>query len=209
VTARRRPRRSGIPVPTGVIGPESDRRRIATSPQVLLPALGLVLAVLYAATAALGPPAAPPPPGLPAVAIDGTETATREVRYVVVDEQGLERPAFADAELARDQAEDPGARLAAALAALRADRIAAGAWPSSVAAPTAFVFELDRRRVAVVDVGRPGPDEGVTVAREWAALRSIVATARVEAAADDVRITVEGAPANAFWGHVALPLDAP
>ena len=204
---RRRPRRPVAAAADGA-GVESDRRRIATSPQVLLPAFALVLAALYATTAAFGPPS-PPLPGVPAVAAVGTETVTREVRCVVVDERGLERPAFADAVLARDQAEDPGARLTAALAALRSERIAAGAWPASVAAPTAFVFELDRRRVAVVDVGRPGPDEGVTVAQEWAALRSVVATARVEVAADAVRITVEGAPADAFWGHVALVADAP
>lgn len=204
---RRRPRRPAAAA-ADAAGVESDRRRIATSPQVLLPAFGLVLAALYAVLAAFGTPS-PPLPGVPAVAAVGTETVAREVRFVVVDERGLERPAFADAVLARDQAEDPGARLTAALAALRAERIAAGGWPPSVAAPTAFVFELDRRRVAVVDVGRPGPDEGVTVAQEWAALRSVVATARVEVAADDVRITVDGAPADAFWGHVALVAEAP
>ena len=204
---RRRPR---PPVVQAAVAPEpeSDRRRIATSPQVLLPALALVLASLYAATTAIGP-ASSPLPDVPAVATSATATSAREVRFVVVDEEGLERPAFADAVLAHDQADDPGARLTAALAALRADRAEVGAWPLSVPAPTAFVFELDRRRVAVVDVGRPGPEDGVTVAQEWAALRSIVATARVEAAADDVRITVDGAPADAFWGHVAVLPEAP
>lgn len=205
---RRRPRRPAARKGEGAAELESDRRRIATSPQVLLPALALVLAALYAATAAFGPPT-PPLPDVPAVAGGGTETAVHEVRFVVVDEEGLERPGFADAVLPRDRSEDPGTRLTAALAALRAERIAAGAWPLSVAEPTAFVFELDRRRIAVVDVGRPGPDEGVTVAQEWAALRSVVATAQVEVAADVVRITVEGSPADAFWGHVALPPEAP
>lgn len=205
---RRRPRRRVARTEAaGADAADSDRRRIATSPQVLLSTLALVLAAIYAATSALG---TPPPalPGMPAVAADVGEAATREVRFVVVDEQGLERPAFADAVLTRDQLDDPGARLTAALAALRAERVAAGAWPPSVGAPTAFVFELDRRRVAVVDVDRPGADEGVTVAREWAALRSIVATARVEAAVDVVRVTVEGVPAEAFWGHVALDPEA-
>ncbi len=205
---QRRPRLPVARATEAAAAVESDRRRVATSPQVLLPAFAIVLAALYAATAAFAPPT-PPMPGVPAVAAVGTETAVREVRFVVVDERGLERPAFADAVLARDQVEDPGARLTAALAALRTERIAAGAWPASVAAPTAFVFELDRRRVAVVDVGRPGSEDGVTVAQEWAALRSVVATARVEAEADDVRITVEGAPADAFWGHVAIAPDAP
>ncbi|MFN2322516.1 MAG: hypothetical protein ABR510_06110 [Trueperaceae bacterium] len=205
---RRRPRRPDARGTENAAAVESDRRRIATSPQVLLSALALVLAALYAATSAFGP-ASPALPGVPVVAAVGAETETLEVRFVVVDEQGLERPAFADAVLARDQAEDPGARLTAALEALRTDRVASGAWPASVAAPTAFVFELDRRRVAVVDVGRPGPDEGVTVAQEWAVLRSVVATAGVEVAADAVHITVEGAPADAFWGHVALPPESP
>lgn len=205
---RRRPRPTVARAVDRAAEVETDRRRIATSPQVLLPAFALVLAALYAATVTLGPPS-PPVPMVPAVVADGTDTAVREVRFVVVDELGLERPAFADAVLARDQTEDPGARLTAALAALHAERVAAGAWPASVAAPTAFVFELDRRRVAVVDVGTPGPDDGSTVAQEWAALRSIVATARVEVAADVVRITVEGAPAPTLWGHVAFAPEPP
>ena len=126
-----------------------------------------------------------------------------EVRFVVVDDLGLERPAFADAVLPRDQAEDPGARLTAALAALRAELVAAAVWPASVAAPTAFVFELDRERVAVVDVGRPGPDEGVTVAQEWAALRSVVATARVDGRgrrrSDHGRRGARGRPSGPTW----------
>lgn len=208
MNGRRRPRGSGARVPAAAAETESDRRRIATSPQVLLPAFAFVLAAVYAATAAFGPRSLPLP-GVPAITADASETAVREVRFVVVDEQGLERPAFADAVLARDRADDAGARLTAALAALRAERVAAGTWPASVAAPTAFVFELERRRVAVVDVGRPAPGEGVTVAQEWAALRSVEATARVEVAADDVRVTVDGAPAAAFWGHVALAPDSP
>jgi hypothetical protein len=204
VIGRRRPRRSNVGTDVEVPAPESDRRRIATSPQVLLPAFLLVLAVLFVVSSAFDPPS-PPPPALPTVAAGASETATREVRFVVVDELGLERPAFADAVLARDQVEDPGARLTAALAALRAERAAVGAWPTSVAAPNAYVFELDRRRIAVVDVARPGPEDGVSVAQEWAALRSIEATARVEAAVDVVVVTVDGAPSASFWGHVALP----
>jgi hypothetical protein len=186
----------------------SERRRIATSPQVVLPAFGFVLALVYAVGAGFGPTVSAPPT-LPAVAAGVADTVVREVRYVVVDEQGLERPAFADAVLARDLADDPAARLNAALAALHADRVEEDAWPASVAAPTAFVFEIDRRRVAVVDVGRPAPEDGVTVAQEWAAVRSLVATARAEVDADVVRITVAGAPADALWGHVAVPSDTP
>ena len=208
MTGRRRPRLPVARASERDAAAESEQRLIATSPQVLLPALALVLAALYAATAVFGTPS-PELPGVPAVAALGTETVASEVRFVIVDELGLERPGFADAEFARDQVEDPGVRLTAALAALRDERIAAGAWPASVVAPTAFVFELDRRRVAVVDVGRPAPGEGVTVAQEWAALRSVVATARVEAAADAVRITIDGAPADDFWGHVSLAPESP
>lgn len=191
----------GVPAPVAGAADGTGRERWWAVPQVLLPAVAFVVAALFAAATAFGP-SVPPPPPLPGTGAVAAR-AIREVRYVIVDELGLERPAFAEVELPVAAADDPGARLTAALALLRDERVAAGAWPPSVPAPSAFVFELDRRRVAVVDVGRPDPLDPPTVAVEHAALRSLVATARAEAGADDVRITVAGAPAASLWGHVS------
>jgi hypothetical protein len=188
----------------GDVDAERPSRRMLTSPQVLVSGLALVLAALYAIGAFAGRPVASPGE-VPAFDLEAAATVPREVRFVVVDEAGLERPGYAEVAVPRERADDVATRLVAALAALRADRLERGAWPPSVPAPDAFVYELERRTVAVVDVAAPAVGDGVAVAQELAVLRSIVATARAEAAADDVRITVAGAPAPSLWGHVALP----
>ncbi|MDF1524250.1 MAG: hypothetical protein P1P87_15720 [Trueperaceae bacterium] len=205
----RRPRRLVARTAAGAAAADADAersaRRVLTAPQVLVSGLALVLAATYALGALAGRPVATPGE-VPAFDMEAVATVSREVRFVVVDEAGLERPGYAEVALPREQADDVGARLVAALAALRADRVERGAWPPSVPAPDAFVYELERRTVAVVDVAVPAVGGGVAVAQELAALRSIVATARAEAAADEVRITVAGAPARSLWGHVALPV---
>lgn len=187
----------------GVAPQGGDRWRAATAPQTLVAGFVLVLALVYALHAATRPGVAPPPT-LPAFGADAGAMVTREVRYVVVDALGLERPAFADVDLPGDHADDAGTRLTAALAALRADLGTGGGWPPGVGPPAAFVIELERRVLAVVDVAAPGPDARVDVGRELAALRSLVATARVEAGADVVLVTVNGQPATSLWGQVAL-----
>jgi hypothetical protein len=200
----RRPRRPAVGAVAVDADAERTARRVLTSPQVLLSGLALVLAALYALGALTGGTVATPVE-VPTFDVEAVATVPREVRFVVVDEAGLERPGFADVALPRERADDVATRLVAALAALRTDRLERGAWPPSVPAPDAFVYELERRTVAVVDVAALGVGEGVGVAQELAALRSIVATARAEAGADEVRITVAGAPARSLWGHVALP----
>jgi hypothetical protein len=105
-------------------------------------------------------------------------------------------------EVVRSEDHD-GARWTAALAALRDVLVAEGVWPISVQAPRVSTFETNRRRVAVIDVAVPGR-VAVSVADEWAALRSMVETMR-PAGADDVRVIVNGAPAATLWGEVALP----
>ena len=171
------------------------------SPQVLLAALAFVFAVGFAVTGAGS--RVPPPPSLA-----GTDVAppvrTEEVRYVVVDARGLERPGFADVPLPAG-VDDANARLTAALDALRADLLALGVWPEVVPAPAGFVVQLDRRRLAVVDVPPITPGTTVDVGRELTVVRSLVATARAAAAADEVRVTVGGEERLSLWGKVAAP----
>lgn len=171
------------------------------SPQVLLAALAFVLAVGFAVTGAGS--RVPPPPSLA-----GTDVAlpvrTEEVRYVVVDARGLERPGFADVDLPAG-VDDANARLTAALDALRTDLQALGVWPEAVPAPAGFVVQLDRLRLAVVDVPPITPGTTVDVGRELTVVRSLVATARAAAAADEVRVTVGGEERLSLWGKVAAP----
>ena len=191
----RRPRRS----PASESGGEPPTSRWAV-PQLLIAGFVLVLAVTYALTGGQARPAPPPSMG----AGDATSPqAVVEVRFVVVDAQGLERPGFADVPLVG--VDDASARLTAALGALRDDLIARGVWPAAVAAPAGFVIDLDRRRVAVVDMPAPPADLQVDVARELAVVRSVVATARGAVAADEVRVTVAGEERPSLWGKVALP----
>jgi hypothetical protein len=191
----RRPRRS----PASASGGEPPTPRWA-APQLLIAGFALVLAVAYALTGGSTRPAPPPSMGAGG---DTPPQVVVEVRFVVVDAQGLERPGFADVPLAG--VDDASARLTAALGALRDDLIARGVWPVTVAAPAGFVIDLDRRRVAVVDMPAPPADLQVDVARELAVVRSVVATARGAIAADEVRVTVAGEERPSLWGKVALP----
>lgn len=126
-----------------------------------------------------------------------------EVRFVVVDALGLERPGFADVALA--DVDDASARLTAALGALRDDLLAGGIWPAGADAATGFVIELGRRRIAVVDVPALPVGATIDVADELAIVRSLVATARAAATADEVRITVAGEERPSVWGRIAPP----
>ncbi len=124
--------------------------------------------------------------------------SVRDAAIVVVDREGLSRTVVVEVR-SSDAFE---ARLAAALAALRGTLIEAGIWPERVAAPTVLSYELQRRRVVVVDV--PGLEGGgVDVLRELAVLRSLEETAFAHGA-DEVRVVVDGAPATTLWGQVAL-----
>jgi hypothetical protein len=172
------------------------------SPQLLLAGFLFLLSLGYAVTGgALR--SMPAPPAL-VVDMGPAQLRTVEVRYVVVDVLGLERPGYADVGLPQRLADDPSARLSAALAALRTDLVEIGVWPAAVGAPVGFFVELDRRRLAVVDVAAIPPGGAVDVAVEWAAVRSLVATARLAVAADEVRITVGGEERPTLWGRVAL-----
>ncbi len=186
------------------------RRSWWGAPQVLLTVFALVVAILYAIGGRSLPTA--PAPG-PLLGEEGAATSLVEIRYVVVDQEGLERPGFADVPMTEIAAQDPTEVLNAALSALRADLLAQGAWPASVPAPRGYVLLLDRQRVAVIDVriteeGRPAgatPSRPLTTtAVELGAVRSLVATAQVAVDAAEVRITVDGEPAESLWGSVGL-----
>jgi hypothetical protein len=175
------------------------------SPQVLLTGFLFALALLFALAG--GAERGVPPP--PEVVVDPRPSVQRQVelRYVVVDVQGLERPGYADVGMTAAAADDLGARLAAALGAMRDDLAAGGVWPAPIPAPSAYVIDLDRRRLAVVDVAAAPADARFDVAVELAVVRSLIATARVAVAADEVRITVAGAESPSLWGRVALGGD--
>lgn len=180
------------------------------APQVLLAVFALVLGGIYALSARPVPSIGPAPG--PLLGEDG-EAALRmvEVRYLVVDQEGLERPGFADVPMTELAAQDPTELLNASLAALRADLLSQGAWPVVVPDPKGYVLLLDRRRVAVVDLSSgaapgAGPARPLTsVAVELGAVRSLIATALIAVDAAEVRITVDGVQAESLWGNVALP----
>jgi hypothetical protein len=166
-------------------------------PQVLIAFVALVAAVPYLLGSFGGRPAdASLPPLGPAA---GETLREVEMPLVIVDVGGGVRSALATVRAADHEA----ARLTAALAALRDVLVDEDVWPEAVAAPSAAIFESNRRRVVVVDVVQ-GERVAVSVAQEWAALRSLVETMRA-AGADDVRIIVNGEVATTLWGHVALP----
>ncbi|MBW6454303.1 MAG: GerMN domain-containing protein [Trueperaceae bacterium] len=170
------------------------------APQLLISGFALLLAVVFALTG--GAPRVAPPPTV-AVGDAPRPPVVVEVRFVVVDARGLERPGYAD--VALSAADDPSARLTATLGALRDDLLASGTWPAGVDAATGFVIELDRRRIAVVDVPELPLGARIGVADELSVMRSLVATARAAATADEVRITVAGEERPSLWGKVAPP----
>lgn len=122
-----------------------------------------------------------------------------DVRLVLVDDAGLEWSRVVPVALP----ERGSARMAAVIEALRAALVEEDLWPTALPTPRVFVETFDRRRVAVIDVTMPRPI-GVTVARERALLRALIATAEANGA-DEVRFLREGRPTETLLGHVAVP----
>jgi len=168
---------------------------------VLLPLLGLLLALGYWISGFGG--------SLPLPAALAELPATTEVRrveaaYLVVDARGLERPGFA--EVAQPvAANEESARLGASLLALRDDLVEMGVWPASLPAARAVVIEVDRQRIALIDVPALPLGTRVDIGGEWMVVRSLQATAQRVSRADAVRITVDGEEAPSLWGAIALP----
>lgn len=124
---------------------------------------------------------------------------TADVRLVLVDDAGLEWSRVTQVSLP----EGHSARMAAVVDALRRTSIEEGLWPDALPTPRVFVETFDRRRVAVIDVAIPQA-VGVSVAREEALLRALVATVEANGA-DAVRFLRDGRPTATFLGHVAVP----
>ena len=180
----------------------SVRRRRRWSEVLLRPQV-LVAFLALAATLSwfLGGLARTAPTALPPLLLDApAERLERsDVPIVVVDRDGLQRTQLVEVEASDADV----ARLQAALTALRDTLVAAGDWPAAVAAPRVYEYELQRRRVAVIDVGDVAPGAGVDLLAALAALRSLRETAFAHGV-DDVEVVVDGAPAASLWGQVAL-----
>jgi len=142
-----------------------------------------------------------PVPRVPDLLID-VEVQARptsgDARIVVFDRDGLSRTV--DVEVTSPDAFED--RLAAALAVLRTTLLEEGVWPQQVGAPMVLGYEVQRRRVVVIDVPSL-QGGGLDVLAELAALRSLEETAFAHGA-DEVRVVVDGAPAATLWGQVAL-----
>ncbi len=176
------------------------RRRwgdVLLRPHVLIAALVLGGAVAWYAGGFRDAPA----PRVPDLLIDAeahSAPITSDARIVVFDRDGLSRTV--DVEVtSQDAFED---RLAAALAVLRTTLVEDGVWPQHVGAPTVLGYEVQRRRVVVIDVP-PLEGRGPDVLAELATLRSLEETAFAHGV-DEVTVVVDGAPAATLWGQVAL-----
>ena len=170
------------------------------SPQVLLPLFALVWGLGYWLSA--GVERIPTPLPLVELPAEGPPRTT-EAAYLVVDALGLERPGYALVTVPSG-ANEESARLGASLLGLRDDLVAAGVWPASLPAARAAVIEVDRRRLALIDVPALPAGTRVSVAAELMVVRSLRATAERVARADEVRMTVAGEETPSLWGAVAL-----
>lgn len=181
----------------------SVRRRrhwseVLLRPQVLLSVLA-VLASLSWFAAGLGRDG--PEPALPALLLDAPadRLVRSDVPIVVVDRGGLERTLLVEVEAI--DAELP--RLEAALSAMREALLDAGDWPASVPAPRVYDYEVQRRRVVVIDVADLARGDHIGVLASVAALRSLRETAFAHGA-DEVEVVVDGEASVSLWGQVAL-----
>lgn len=166
-------------------------------PHVLVAFLAFVAALPYL-FGAFGPrpaEAALPPLGAPSQ----ERVQEWEMPVVLVGLDGAVRTVL----VGLRSADHESARLAETAAAVRDALVDDGIWPSEIGAPTVGVFTSNRQRIVVVDVPSANAS-AVSVAQEWAALRSLTQTMHA-AGADEVRIIVAGAPAATLWGNVALP----
>jgi len=168
----------------------------ALRPHVIAAVLALVVALALLL-------ASPPGPTVDSDDVSVTpptaSATTADVRLVLVDDAGLEWSRVTQVSLP----EGLSARMAAVVDALRRTSIAEGLWPDALPTPRVFVETFDRRRVAVIDVTIPQA-VGVSVAREEALLRALVATVEANGA-DAVRFLRDGRPTATFLGHVAVP----
>lgn len=165
-------------------------------PQLVVSALLLFGALLFA----LLPSGLQRPPP-PVVAADGggaLPLIEREVRLLLIDAAGLERPQFVTLSFV----DSPAARLSAVIEALRGQLVDLGVWPRAGAAPVLFRGEVGVRSFVVLDFG--DGFAGLSVAQERQLLGSLVATLRAEGI-DEIRVLRHGAPREAPFGHLLQP----
>lgn len=123
----------------------------------------------------------------------------KQVRLVLYDLSGAERNESVSLRLPPGD----GAQLTGVLRALREALVASGVWPSELPAPRVFVETIERRKVAVIDLLAPEP-VAVSVAQEYALLKSLTATAQANGASE-VRFLRNGRPQEVLLEHVAVP----
>ena len=167
------------------------------APHVILAALLFVAALVF--YLAGGVPGVPRPERVDIARPKPAATRTQDVRLVLVDAGGLERPRFVKLALP----EAPAARFQVVLDALRSALEETGAWPAELAAPRAFAQETNRSTVAVVDMPA-GSNAAVDVVQELQLLHSITRTLSANGA-DEVRFLRGGRPTDTLLGHVAVP----
>ena len=174
----------------------SRLRRVLAKPHVLLALLLLIASAVFAVRGGRLRAQQPEPveTGVASLAA-GVPT---EVRLLLVDEDGLQRPRFETVRLPPD---DTG-RVTAIVAALRSVLIAADVWPDGLPAPSVFAQRIDGKAVAVIDL-RPSPGVAVSVGQELQLLRSIQGTV-LGNGVDEVRFLRDGQPATTLLGHVAV-----
>lgn len=165
------------------------------SPQVLLPALALLASSAYLLRS--GPPEVPPPPELRAAA-DGEEAVElREVVVYRVDDQ-LARPVVR--EIAG--AQDPGLRMQRIVDEVRTVMVDAEVWPPELPAPRAFMLEVERETVVVLDM--PEHDARLDVALERGIVASLERTL-LEQGVERVAYLRAGRAVEAWLGGLTVP----
>lgn len=163
-------------------------------PQVVVSALLLVGAVLF--TLLPRGPQRPHPPTVELAAGIEIPIVEREVRLLLIDPDGLERPIFARLTFA----DSPSTRLEAVVSTLRDELVVADVWPEAGMVPTLFHGVVDVRTFVVLDFGN-GFD-GMSVIQERQLVGSLEATLRVEGV-DEVRYLRHGRAEEAPFGHLA------
>lgn len=164
-------------------------------PQVVVSALLLVGALLF--TLLPRGPQRPRPPTVELASGIEIPIVEREVRLLLIDPDGLERPVFARLTFA----DSPSARVEAVVSALRDELVAADVWPVAGPVPTLFRGVVDVRTFVVLDFS-DGFD-GLSVVQERQLIGSLDATLRVEGV-DEVRYLRHGRAVEAPFGHLAV-----
>ena len=165
------------------------------SPQVLLPALALLASSAYLLRS--GPPEVPPPPDLRAAAGGEERVELREVVVYRVDDQ-LARPVVRQIAGARD----PGLRMQRIVDEVRTVMVEAGAWPPELPAPRAFMLDVERETVVVLDM--PEHDARLDVALERGIVASLERTL-LEQGVERIAYLRGGRAVEAWLGSLTVP----